>query len=84
MIRHETALLAVADLDRYYKALDTVRCHQVSVYFACLVDSFVSGYRFFQALTHYHDLKIKEINAIIRDLWTNTYKGLDIENIEIR
>jgi hypothetical protein len=37
-----------------------------------------------QALTHYHDLKIKEINAIIRDLWTNTYKGLDIENIEIR
>jgi DNA repair protein RAD50 len=32
----------------------------------------------------YHKLKIAEINAIIRDLWTNTYAGNDIEGIEIR
>lgn len=37
-----------------------------------------------QALTHYHDLKIKEINDLIKGLWTNTYKGMDIESIEIR
>lgn len=37
-----------------------------------------------QALMHYHNLKVREINAIIRDLWTNTYRGRDIENIEIR
>ena len=35
-------------------------------------------------MMHYHNMKIKEINAIIRDLWVNTYKGQDIENIEIR
>ena len=37
-----------------------------------------------QALMHYHNLKIKEVNTIIRDLWLNTYKGQDIESIEIR
>jgi hypothetical protein len=37
-----------------------------------------------QALMHYHNLKIKEVNTIIRELWLNTYKGQDIESIEIR
>ena len=36
-----------------------------------------------QALQRYHSLKITQINAIIRDLWTLTYKGEDIRNIEI-
>lgn len=36
------------------------------------------------ALMQYHKLKIQEINNIIRDLWTNTYQGNDIDNIEIR
>ena len=31
----------------------------------------------------YHGLKIAEINKIIRDLWTLTYKGEDITNIEL-
>jgi DNA repair protein RAD50 len=37
-----------------------------------------------QALLQFHGVKIKDINAIIRDLWTKTYKGLDITNIEIQ
>lgn len=36
-----------------------------------------------KALQRYHSLKITDINAIIRDLWTLTYKGEDITNIEI-
>lgn len=36
------------------------------------------------ALMRFHKLKIAEINAVIRDLWTNTYHGADIDNIEIR
>jgi DNA repair protein RAD50 len=36
-----------------------------------------------KALQRYHSIKIAEINTIIRDLWTLTYKGEDINNIEI-
>jgi len=36
-----------------------------------------------RALLRYHGLKIGEINKIIRELWTLTYKGQDISNIEI-
>ncbi|XP_029643007.1 DNA repair protein RAD50 isoform X1 [Octopus sinensis] len=36
------------------------------------------------AIMKYHNLKMKEINKIIRDLWRNTYRGNDIETIEIR
>lgn len=36
-----------------------------------------------KALQRYHSLKITDINTIIRDLWTLTYKGEDITNIEI-
>jgi len=36
-----------------------------------------------KALQRYHGLKITDINTIIRDLWTLTYKGEDITNIEI-
>jgi DNA repair protein RAD50 len=36
-----------------------------------------------KALQRYHSIKIGEINGIIRDLWTLTYKGEDISNIQI-
>lgn len=36
-----------------------------------------------KALQRYHGIKIGEINTIIRDLWALTYKGQDINNIEI-
>jgi DNA repair protein RAD50 len=32
----------------------------------------------------YHSLKMEEINKIVRELWMKTYKGSDIDAIEIR
>lgn len=37
-----------------------------------------------QAIMKYHALKMDEINAIIRELWTSTYQGTDIDTVEIR
>eukprot|EP01125_Pyxidicula_operculata_P015436 TRINITY_DN523_c1_g1_i2.p1 TRINITY_DN523_c1_g1~~TRINITY_DN523_c1_g1_i2.p1 ORF type:complete len:1267 (-),score=327.47 TRINITY_DN523_c1_g1_i2:1792-5592(-) len=37
-----------------------------------------------KALMKYHSLKMTEINQIIKELWQSTYKGNDIESIEIR
>ena len=37
-----------------------------------------------QAIMKYHALKMDEINGIIRELWTSTYQGTDIDTIEIR
>ncbi|XP_063414540.1 DNA repair protein RAD50-like [Mytilus trossulus] len=59
MIVLRTTELAITDLEKYYKALDT-------------------------AIMRYHSLKMEEINKIIRELWRNTYRGNDIETIEIR
>ncbi|KAI9341704.1 P-loop containing nucleoside triphosphate hydrolase protein [Obelidium mucronatum] len=36
------------------------------------------------AIMKYHTMKMDEINKIIRELWCSTYKGNDIETIEIR
>jgi DNA repair exonuclease SbcCD ATPase subunit len=36
------------------------------------------------ALQRYHRTKLAEINDIVKDLWTHTYSGNDIDNIEIR
>ena len=32
----------------------------------------------------YHSIKMREINKIIKELWIKTYKGGDIDTIEIR
>ena len=32
----------------------------------------------------FHTLKMEEINKILKDLWIKTYKGGDIDSIEIR
>ncbi|XP_033743546.1 DNA repair protein RAD50-like [Pecten maximus] len=37
-----------------------------------------------KAIMSYHSLKMDEINKIIRELWRNTYRGNDIDTIEIR
>lgn len=37
-----------------------------------------------QAIMKYHSVKMDEINKIIREIWTNTYQGADIDTIEIR
>lgn len=31
----------------------------------------------------YHDIKMKEVNRTIREMWCNTYGGTDIDTIEI-
>ncbi|XP_015757884.1 PREDICTED: DNA repair protein RAD50-like isoform X2 [Acropora digitifera] len=37
-----------------------------------------------RAIMHYHGLKMADINKIIKEYWINTYKGNDIDTIEIR
>ncbi|XP_071786283.1 DNA repair protein RAD50-like [Asterias amurensis] len=37
-----------------------------------------------RAVMNYHHMKMSEINKIIRDLWRVTYKGQDIDYVEIR
>nr|XP_061801475.1 DNA repair protein RAD50-like [Nerophis lumbriciformis] len=37
-----------------------------------------------QAIMRFHSLKMDEINKIIRDYWRSTYRGQDIEYVEIR
>eukprot|EP00051_Salpingoeca_urceolata_P002674 m.52052 g.52052 ORF g.52052 m.52052 type:complete len:899 (-) comp12263_c0_seq3:103-2799(-) len=37
-----------------------------------------------RAVMRYHSLKMEEINKTIRDYWTRTYRGNDIDYIEIR
>lgn len=59
LIQARTAQMALTDLDRYAKALDS-------------------------AIMEFHSLRMQEINQIIRELWTNTYKGNDIDTIEIK
>ncbi|KAF9159995.1 DNA repair protein rad50 [Actinomortierella ambigua] len=36
------------------------------------------------AIVAYHTMKMEEINRLIKELWTNTYQGNDIDWIEIR
>jgi DNA repair protein RAD50 len=36
------------------------------------------------AVMKYHQVKMQEVNKLIRELWHNTYKGTDIDTIEIR
>ncbi|XP_076362721.1 DNA repair protein rad50 [Tachypleus tridentatus] len=37
-----------------------------------------------KAVMHYHNMKMDEINKIIRELWIKTYRGNDIDYIEVR
>mmetsp|Transcript_13653 Transcript_13653/g.34328 ORF Transcript_13653/g.34328 Transcript_13653/m.34328 type:complete len:1329 (+) Transcript_13653:241-4227(+) len=37
-----------------------------------------------RALMKFHEMKMEEINKIIKEYWQATYKGVDIETIEIR
>ncbi|KAI8886588.1 hypothetical protein K501DRAFT_283766, partial [Backusella circina FSU 941] len=36
------------------------------------------------AVMNYHTLKMKDLNKLIREMWVNTYKGGDIDYIEIK
>ncbi|XP_068457067.1 DNA repair protein RAD50 [Clinocottus analis] len=37
-----------------------------------------------QTIMRFHSMKMAEINKIVRDLWRSTYRGQDIEYVEIR
>lgn len=37
-----------------------------------------------QAIMKFHSYKMSEVNRIIREIWTSTYQGADIDTIEIR
>lgn len=37
-----------------------------------------------RAVMRFHSLKMEEINKIIKELWQQTYRGQDIDYIEIR
>lgn len=37
----------------------------------------------FRALMRFHTMKMEEINKIIRELWQQTYRGQDIDYINI-
>ncbi|MEQ2238310.1 DNA repair protein rad50 [Ilyodon furcidens] len=37
-----------------------------------------------RTIMRFHSMKMDEINKIIRDLWRSTYRGQDIEYVEIR
>ncbi|KAG0244514.1 DNA repair protein rad50 [Mortierella sp. GBA43] len=59
LIAYKTTELALQDLEKYMKALQS-------------------------AIVEYHSMKMEEINKTIKELWTNTYRGTDIDTIEIR
>ncbi|KAF9901959.1 DNA repair protein rad50 [Linnemannia zychae] len=59
LIGYKTTELALQDLEKYTKALQS-------------------------AIVEYHTMKMEEINKSIKELWTNTYRGTDIDTIEIR
>ena len=49
-------------------------CKDLDIYSRCLD----------VALMHYHTLKMREINDILRDYWRSIYKGTDIDEIYIK
>ncbi|KAG8348383.1 RAD50 DNA repair-like protein [Trypanosoma vivax] len=58
-IKVQTTEVAVADVEKYYRALE-------------------------KAVQTYHQEKIAQINEILAGLWRLTYKGSDIDTIELR
>ncbi|EAN92994.1 DNA repair protein RAD50, putative [Trypanosoma cruzi] len=58
-LKVQTTEIAVADIEKYYRALE-------------------------KAVQSYHQEKIAQINQILADLWRQTYKGSDIDTVELR
>jgi DNA repair protein RAD50 len=71
--------------------LDLVNCekrYRDALVEATVLENIVADLETYQkaldsALMRYHQIKVAEINNIIRELWQSTYKGADIDNIEI-
>lgn len=78
----ETAL----DSEKYRNVHDTARLKMIEVETTKLVIADLDKYHraLDLALMKFHRMKIANLNSIIRDLWRLTYRGGDIDTIEIR
>jgi len=63
---------------RHHEALVTAGHQELMVADLGRVHAALDG-----ALMRYHRLKLAEVNTIIKDLWSHTYAGNDIDNIQI-
>lgn len=74
-------------------ALETIR-NAMEKYMTCISDLKVLEYcvidieKYYKALDraimNYHQIKMNEINKIVKQLWRQVYRGIDIDYIEIR
>jgi hypothetical protein len=83
LIKVKTTEMATSDLEKYYHALNKYvsSFSRGCVSLCCSCCSLTGTHR---ALMKYHQVKMEEINKILRELWQHTYKGQDIDTIEIR
>ncbi|CAK9303748.1 unnamed protein product [Gordionus sp. m RMFG-2023] len=65
--------------EKYVEALVKFRTTQLA-----LKDLTIYHKAFDRAIMTYHSIKMNEINKIVRQLWKQTYRGNDIDYIEIR
>eukprot|EP00762_Andalucia_godoyi_P007277 ANDGO_08011.mRNA.2 DNA repair protein RAD50 len=71
--------------DVYRDAEKTVAANQVKVKMLNLAKQDLATYRIAleAALVAFHECKMREVNAFVREIWHSTYTGQDIDNIEI-
>lgn len=86
MIRKETTEMGSKDLQMYQKALDGVRLRASDGrrHATHLPTHSCAAAAPHQALMRYHQMKVDEINAVIHELWSQTYKGHDIDDVLIK
>lgn len=82
--RSETQALANARELRHAEVDYTTALAELAVLEGTVKDLDIFAHAVDTALMKFHSLKIKEINSTIEELWGLTYKGGDIEKIEIR
>ncbi|XP_056140912.1 DNA repair protein RAD50 [Lampris incognitus] len=72
--------------DQYSKADEHYRDKMIKMRTTELVNKDLDLYykALDQTIMKFHSMKMDEINKIIRDLWRSTYRGQDIEYVEIR
>jgi len=79
-LKHELSRPEYHNIDEKYKMksieLQTTKCAQKDLekYYLALD----------KALMRYHEIKMEEINKIVKEIWQVTYKGDDIDTIQIK
>eukprot|EP01130_Rhizamoeba_saxonica_P016295 TRINITY_DN7502_c0_g1_i1.p1 TRINITY_DN7502_c0_g1~~TRINITY_DN7502_c0_g1_i1.p1 ORF type:complete len:1298 (-),score=335.25 TRINITY_DN7502_c0_g1_i1:96-3989(-) len=82
-IKNRSRALASA---KYRNIDDEYRSHLIKVKTTDIVTKDMKKYHkaLEQALMKYHSIKMIEINKVIKELWETTYRGRDIDTVEIR